>query len=52
MLSVAEKSFGFVQGERMNVFIGDGIQFIKESCSAGKKGTIIAYLTYIMPLIL
>lgn len=38
MLSVAEKWFGFAQGERLKVFIEDGVQFVKETCASGKKG--------------
>ena len=38
MVSVAEKWFGFTQGERMKVHIADGVEFIRESFNAGKKG--------------
>ena len=40
MLSVAEKWFGFAQGERLKVFIEDGVQFVQEACAAGKKGIL------------
>lgn len=35
MVSVAEKWFGFVQGNRMRVFIEDGLLFVKEAKTQG-----------------
>lgn len=41
MLSVAEKWFGFVQGERMKVFIEDGLLFVKEAKKQGLKAILL-----------
>ena len=38
MLSVSEKWFEFSQGDKVKVFIEDGVEFIKQACIAGKKG--------------
>ena len=38
MLSVAERWFEFAQGENVKVFIEDGMEFVKQASSAGKKG--------------
>lgn len=42
MVVVAEKWFGFSQGERLKVFIEDGVKFVKDCCLAGKKGESMA----------
>ena len=38
ILNVAEKWFGFVQGEGVRVCVGDGVEAIKQKCAAGEKG--------------
>ena len=38
MVSVAEKWFGFAQGEKLKVFVEDGVEFVKQASVAGKKG--------------
>ena len=38
ILNVAEKWFGFVQGESVRVCVGDGVEAIKQKCAAGEKG--------------
>lgn len=35
MVSLAEKWFGFVQGDRVKVFIQDGVLFVKEATKQG-----------------
>lgn len=41
MLVVAEKWFEFSQGNKVKVFIGDGVEFIKQACAAGQKGWVM-----------
>ena len=38
ILTVAEKWFGFVQGEGVRVCVGDGVEAIRKKCAAGEKG--------------
>ena len=38
ILTVAEKWFGFVQGEGVRVCVGDGVEAIRQKCAAGEKG--------------
>ena len=38
ILNVAEKWFGFVQGEGVRVCVGDGVEAIMQKCAAGEKG--------------
>ena len=38
ILNVAEKWFGFVQGESVRVCVGDGVEAIKQKCAAGEEG--------------
>ena len=38
ILNVAEKWFGFVQGEGVKVCVGDGAEAIRQKCAAGEKG--------------
>ncbi len=40
MLSIAEKWFQFSQGEKMKVFVDDGVEFIKQASLAEKKGLV------------
>lgn len=35
MVSVAERWFGFVQGDRIKVFVEDGILFVKDALKQG-----------------
>jgi spermidine synthase len=38
MVSVAERWFGFVQGDRIRVFVEDGLVFVKDSVEEGIRG--------------
>ena len=38
IVSVAKKWFGFMQEKQLNVFVDDGIHFIREICDKKKKG--------------
>ena len=38
ILTVAEKWFGFVQGEGVRVCVGDGVEAIRQKYTAGEKG--------------
>ena len=41
MLSVAERWFQFSQGEKIKVFIEDGVKFVKQASITGKKGSVL-----------
>ena len=38
VVSLAEKWFECTQGERLKIYVEDGIKFIQEACASGKKG--------------
>ena len=47
MVEVAERWFGFpgrMVEERLAVHVGDGVEFIRQQCAAGRKGMATSVL--------